>query len=121
MDSSGFEHVFIGEIKNGEVTGMHNWIRIYLEEKQKTLDYRGFIKPRYRGTPVGAPDEHSQLLSIQFSWNGVLKKVGTSMIGVSPEFEMALYTLIFFTQPPGKTPIQLGPYKVRTYSNHSHI
>ena len=112
LDSSGFEHVFIGEIKDGQVTGMHNWIRIYLEEKQKTLDYRGFIKPRYRGIPTTSPDDHSQLLSMQFSWNGVLKKVGTSMIGVSPEFEVALYTLIFFSQPPGKTNIQLGPYKV---------
>ena len=112
LDSSGFEHVFIGEIKNGEVTGLHNWIRIYLEEKQKTLDYRGFIKPRYRGIPHGAPDDHSQLLTMQFSWNGVLKKCGTSMIGVSPEFEVALYTLIFLSQREGKTNVQLGPYKV---------
>ena len=34
-DSSGFEHVFVGEIKNDEVTGLHNWIQIYLEERKK--------------------------------------------------------------------------------------
>jgi hypothetical protein len=35
-DSSGFEHVFVGEIKeeNMEITGFHNWIQLYLEEKK---------------------------------------------------------------------------------------
>ena len=40
-DSSGFEHVFLGETKNGEVTGMHNWIQIYEEERKGHLDYVG--------------------------------------------------------------------------------
>ena len=111
LDSSGFEHVFVGEIKNNEVTGLHNWIRIYIEEKKNLLDYRGYIKPRYRGTPVDSPDDQQQLVTMQFSWHNVLKKVSTSLIGTSPEFEMALYTLIFLTQPEGKTPIQLGPYQ----------
>lgn len=111
LDSSGFEHVFIGEIKNNEVTGLHNWIRIYMEEKKHTLDYRGYIKPRYRGIPSSSPDDQQQLVTMQFSWHNVLKKVSTSMIGTSPEFEMALYTLIFLTQPEGKTNVQLGPYQ----------
>jgi hypothetical protein len=25
-DSSGFEHVFLGENRHGETTGFHNWI-----------------------------------------------------------------------------------------------
>ena len=33
-DSSGFEHVFLGESKAGEVVGLHNWIRLYLEERK---------------------------------------------------------------------------------------
>ncbi|KAF3784685.1 Poly(U)-specific endoribonuclease-A [Nymphaea thermarum] len=38
----------------------------------------------------------TQLLTIQFEWNGVLKSVSNTLVGVSPEFEIALYTVCFF-------------------------
>lgn len=42
-DSSGFEHVFVGETKFGrEIMGLHNWVQIYLQEKQELLDYKGY-------------------------------------------------------------------------------
>lgn len=44
--SSGFEHVFIGETKNAEVSGLHNWIRFQWLEKRNEIDYTGFIKKR---------------------------------------------------------------------------
>ncbi|CAN0583461.1 unnamed protein product, partial [Ectocarpus sp. 12 AP-2014] len=28
-------------------------------------------------------------------WNGELKEISSSFVGVSPEFEIALYTLLF--------------------------
>ena len=31
-----------------QVTGCHNWIQLYLEEKKGTMDYLGFIKPRVK-------------------------------------------------------------------------
>eukprot|EP00594_Rhizosolenia_setigera_P001192 CAMPEP_0178947622 /NCGR_PEP_ID=MMETSP0789-20121207/4967_1 /TAXON_ID=3005 /ORGANISM="Rhizosolenia setigera, Strain CCMP 1694" /LENGTH=482 /DNA_ID=CAMNT_0020627793 /DNA_START=18 /DNA_END=1467 /DNA_ORIENTATION=+ len=92
-DSSGFEHVFVGEIKNGEISGFHNWIQFYIEEKKGNVDYLGYIKPRSRSDAQTDHDDY--LLTCQFEWNGVLKKVGTMFLGVSPEFEMALYTLCF--------------------------
>uniref|UniRef100_A0A6U2B9D2 EndoU domain-containing protein n=1 Tax=Pseudictyota dubia TaxID=2749911 RepID=A0A6U2B9D2_9STRA len=93
LDSSGFEHVFVGEIKDGKVSGFHNWIYFYLEEKKGAVDYRGYIKPRSRNDAYTNSDDH--ILTLQFLWKGVEKSVGTSFVGVSPEFEMALYTMCF--------------------------
>ena len=43
-DSSGFEHVFVGETRgDGEVIGFHNWIQFYLQEKAGHVDYQGYI------------------------------------------------------------------------------
>ena len=51
FDSSAFEHVFVGEIKDqgddDKVMGFHNWLQIYLQEKKGVLDYMGFYS---RGT-----------------------------------------------------------------------
>ncbi|BBN10515.1 poly(U)-specific endoribonuclease [Marchantia polymorpha subsp. ruderalis] len=112
--SSAFEHVFVGEIKRGrdnsdEVSGLHNWIQFYLEEAKGTLDYQGFILPRRRGDEL--PDSQSQLLTVQFKWNGFLKPLSSTLVGVSPEFEMALYTLCFYGGQEDNH-VQLGPYSV---------
>mmetsp|Transcript_33066 Transcript_33066/g.46946 ORF Transcript_33066/g.46946 Transcript_33066/m.46946 type:complete len:482 (-) Transcript_33066:114-1559(-) len=92
-DSSGFEHVFVGEVKDDKVSGFHNWIQFYLEEKKGAVDYRGYIKPRNYNDAATNDDDH--ILTLQFAWNGVEKLVGTSFIGVSPEFEMAVYSTCF--------------------------
>lgn len=109
--SSAFEHVFVGEIKTqgeDQVTGFHNWLQFYLEESKGRVDYQGYIFPRRRGE---TPDSETQLLTIQFAWNGVLKAVSSTLVGVSPEFEIALYTLCFFAGGE-ENHIQLGPYSV---------
>jgi poly(U)-specific endoribonuclease len=107
-DSSGFEHVFIGEVEDNAISGFHNWIQFYHQEQKGNIDYRGYIKPR--GTTPSQrrssesnrnyqSDDH--LLTLQFAWKNsgsntyVEKFVGTMFIGVSPEFEMALYTMCF--------------------------
>lgn len=42
-DSCGFEHVFVGETKNGqEIMGLHNWVQFYLQEKHNHVDYKGY-------------------------------------------------------------------------------
>ncbi|KAK9716257.1 hypothetical protein RND81_06G221600 [Saponaria officinalis] len=109
--SSSFEHVFVGEIKQrGEqqVSGFHNWLQFYLEEAKGRVDYQGFILPRRRGQ---FPDSETQLVTVQFAWNGVLKSVSSMFVGVSPEFEVALYTLCFFAGRDDNR-VDLGPYLV---------
>ncbi|KAK4793246.1 hypothetical protein SAY86_023681 [Trapa natans] len=109
--SSAFEHVFVGEIKQRgkeEVSGFHNWLQFYLEEAKGKVDYQGYIFPRRRGQ---TPDSETQVLTIQFEWNGILKSVSSTLVGVSPEFEVALYTLCFFVGQEDNY-VQLGPYHV---------
>ncbi|XP_027488056.1 poly(U)-specific endoribonuclease-like [Corapipo altera] len=92
QDSSGFEHVFSGEVKKGKVSGFHNWIRFYLLEKQGTVNY---LSHNFDGPW----DTFPTVLGLQFSWDGFHKEVGSAFIGSSPEFELGLYTLCFLARP----------------------
>lgn len=92
-DSCGFEHVFVGETKHGkEIMGLHNWVQFYHQEKNNHVDYKGYKARNNKDTP----DEDDHVLNLQFSWNGLVKPVGSCFIGVSPEFEVALFTIVFF-------------------------
>ncbi|KAM9581422.1 poly(U)-specific endoribonuclease-B-like [Guaruba guarouba] len=91
-DSCGFEHVFVGETRRGkQILGLHNWVQFYLQEKRNQIDYKGYVTRKNKTRP----DKDDQVLSIQFSWKGSVKPIGSTFIGVSPEFEFALYTIIF--------------------------
>jgi len=41
-DSSGFEHVFVGEERAGKIMGLHNWVQYYIEEKKGNINYLGW-------------------------------------------------------------------------------
>ncbi|CAI4225990.1 unnamed protein product [Auanema sp. JU1783] len=88
-DTSGFEHVFIGEAKNGEISGMHNWVRFAKLETdpKESFDYKGFIVKRF-----------NLMAAVKFQWQSELKRSGSFLIGTSPEFDMALYTMCFLTR-----------------------
>ncbi|XP_028263935.1 uridylate-specific endoribonuclease C [Parambassis ranga] len=101
LDSCGFEHVFVGEMKAGtEIIGFHNWLQFYLQEKNRHLDYKG-----YKAREYDLPDHDDHVLNLQFSWHGLVKPVGGAFIGTSPEFEMALFTIIFLINTERSTTV----------------
>lgn len=113
-DSSGFEHVFVGEARDGKILGLHNWIQFSNQERQGKLDYKGYIFPRVHslGGQQEEVDANERMLSVQFSWNGQLKDVSSMFIGTSPEFELALYTLCFLTGQEDNI-VAVGDYEVK--------
>ncbi|XP_027559352.1 poly(U)-specific endoribonuclease [Neopelma chrysocephalum] len=105
QDSSGFEHVFSGEVKKGKVSGFHNWIRFYLLEKQGMVNY---LSHNFDGPW----DTFPRVLGLQFSWDGFHKEVGSAFIGSSPEFELGLYTLCFLARPGRACHLSLGGHSL---------
>ncbi|KAM3869975.1 uridylate-specific endoribonuclease C [Diretmus argenteus] len=101
VDSCGFEHVFVGETRSGrEIIGFHNWIQFYLQEKSRLLDYKG-----YKARDQDIPDQDDHVLNLQFSWHGLVKPVGSAFIGASPEFEMAVFTVVFLMNTERSTTV----------------
>ncbi|XP_054476237.1 uridylate-specific endoribonuclease C [Anoplopoma fimbria] len=101
LDSCGFEHVFVGETRSGtDIIGFHNWIQFYLQEKSTNLDYKG-----YKARNHDLPDQDDHVLNLQFSWHGLVKPVGSAFIGTSPEFEMALFTIVFLMNTERSTTV----------------
>ncbi|KAL4659314.1 poly(U)-specific endoribonuclease-C-like isoform X1 [Arapaima gigas] len=109
-DSCGFEHVFVGETKYGrELVGLHNWVQFYLLEKQHQVDYKG-----YKARDKDMPDTDDHILNLQFSWKNLVKPVGSAFIGVSPEFEVAAFTIVFLMSKEKVTTavVNLDEYQV---------
>lgn len=44
VGSSGFEHVFLTEIKKGKISGLHNWLYFNQEEANQQANYLGYMK-----------------------------------------------------------------------------
>lgn len=100
--SCAFEHVFLGEVKNGKVNGFHNWIFFLTEEMKGEVNYYGFnyILP-FRG-------RKGAVIKTVFEWEGLLKPVSGIFLGLSPEMEMALYTLVTLLKPDEPCTVSLG-------------
>ncbi|XP_044033583.1 poly(U)-specific endoribonuclease-A isoform X2 [Siniperca chuatsi] len=111
MDSSGFEHIFAGEVKGGKVSGFHNWIQFYLLEKSGQLNY---YSHSFNGPWTTYPD----VMGMQFMWDGYFKQVGSAVIGCSPEFDFALYSLCYITRPGKQCRLSLGGHEliIQTYT-----
>jgi len=114
LGSSGFEHVFLGEIDDGKVKGVHNWIWLYKMEKNGAIDYQGYLS---------APTSNPVLLSNRFNWdfeNHAYRKPKTSFVlGSTPEFDMALFTVCLLKHPNrvSKFKINGATFMVQSWKN----
>lgn len=111
IGSSGFEHVFVNEVKNGTIIGLHNWVYFNEEEKAGRLDYKGYLNKLDLGNK-------GMIVKTRFTHNGLNKPVNTLFIGTSPELELALYTVCFELRTDRSCPVSLGgnKFNIQTYS-----
>ncbi|XP_059479766.1 endoribonuclease CG2145-like [Neocloeon triangulifer] len=111
IGSSAFEHIFLSEVRKGEISGFHNWLYFAHEESTGKANYLGHIRHIDLGGRGSVVKHH-------FTWGNITKPVGSMFIGTSPELEMALYTVCFMTRPDNKCPVRLGgePFFIKTHS-----
>lgn len=101
IGSSGFEHVFVSELKNGGVSGLHNWIYFSREELANRVNYLGYLKYELL-------NDKGAVMKIHFNQQGVDKPVNSLFVGTSPELEMALYTVCFVTRVDNDCKLKLA-------------
>ncbi|ENN70666.1 hypothetical protein YQE_12611, partial [Dendroctonus ponderosae] len=111
IGSSGFEHVFVAEIKNNQVSGLHNWLYFNEEESQGRANYLGYLKKLDLG-------EKGAIVKYHFTFHDIDKPVGSMFVGTSPELEMALYTTCFVLRADRICPLKMNGNKfiIRTYT-----
>ena len=84
------------------MNGFHNWLFFLLEEQKGDVNYYGFSKGFGFGHGRGG------IIKTIFEWEGSLKPVSSIFIGLSPELELALYTLAVLLKPDEACTISLG-------------
>lgn len=100
-DLSGFEHVIVGEQKQGKVQGYHFWYKYYLDEHfvPDTIDFLGW-EGKFNLSP--------ECVTLSFSWEAfdykakkhrkLTKPIGGFWVGPSVEGLMAIGTVRFLEQ-----------------------
>merc|ERR1712203_327192 len=113
--------VFVGEEKYDRrkhdhvITGMHNWLQFWRQEKAGQMNYLGYVGKLTKNDDV--------LVSVRFSWKDddpeVEKKpVSSFLVGTSAPFEFAMLTLAFLSDETTVHNIyfdKVGPAKLTAY------
>lgn len=61
----------MGELDDGHVKGLHNWLQTMVEESRGDLDYLGFVLPRRHNQYEADEDDMDgprRVVSIQLGW-----------------------------------------------------
>eukprot|EP00854_Cymbomonas_tetramitiformis_P014550 gene14550-17198_t len=121
-DSSGFEHVFVGEEKRGAITGFHNWLQFYLEEKKGKINYLGWSGKQDRDW-----SDDCNIVSVKFQWDDndsevEVKPISTILCGSTIEFEIGALTLCFLGgEQDGDNPLRLGNENVKVTCHSQRV
>jgi len=110
LGSSGFEHVFLGEKKQGQVQGFHNWVYFYHLEKQNKVNYLG----HWEAEDLGGKGTG---LTFTFKWGSEQKPHASMLVGTSPSLELALYTVCVLARGDQPCHVRLGG-KLVTITTH---
>lgn len=110
VGSSSFEHVFMAELRDQKVLGLHNWLYFADQEQRGNVDYKGWLSHQNMGK-VGGParfwncqlkichtfQPNQMLLGLRHTFHNIRKPVNGFFVGTSPELELSLYTACFLT------------------------
>ncbi len=129
LDLSGFEHVVVGEQKEGTVSGYHFWYRYYLDDfgllgTGDDIDFNGSRYPRHlAGAALAVPD----VVTLAFRWRAedqdagverpLFKPTGGFWVGCSVEGLMALGMMRFFQRSRDDVSINRARYEIDLYKS----
>lgn len=127
LDLSGFEHVVVGEQKEGTVSGYHFWYRYYLDDfgllgTGDDIDFNGSRYPKHLAREaLAVPD----VVTLAYRWRAqdhdtgverpLFKPTGGFWVGCSVEGLMALGMLRFFQRGHNEAVINQARYKIDLY------
>ncbi|KAF6772218.1 hypothetical protein AHF37_08883 [Paragonimus kellicotti] len=84
-NTCGFQHVYIGEHRKGDVKGLHHWARYYILEKNGRLVLQSVLKKH----------PSLQLASLSFTVDNIMKRYGTIFFGLPIDFEILIFFCAF--------------------------
>ena len=129
LDLSGFEHVVVGEQKEGTVSGHHFWYRYYLDDfgllgTGDDIDFGGSRYPRHvAAEALSVPD----VVTLAYRWRAedreagverpLFKPTGGFWVGCSVEGLMALGVLRFFGHGRNDVIINGARYVIDLYKS----
>ena len=129
LDLSGFEHVVVGEQKEGTVSGYHFWYRYYLDDfgllgTGDDIDFSGNRYPRHiAGEALDIPE----VVTLAYRWRAedheagierpLFKPIGGFWVGCSIEGLMALGIRRFFERGWGEAVINRARYEIDLYKS----